>query len=179
MFKSKIEGVYVLRLDAENKDLIAELKKPFGRLYPDFEDAIEEIESSEFLISVGDATFANLTKYELYPNIGIIDNLVQRKNHAHDVIRADHILKADNPAGYLTDDLWETIGQALELSDNGECYVIEVAGEEDLAVLPCILMANPETTILYGQPNEGLVVLKARDLKNKAQKLIDGFIEIN
>ena len=89
MFKGKIEGVYVLQLDAENKDLIAELKKPFGELYPDFEDAIEEIKSSEFLISVGDATFANLTKYELYPNIGIIDNLIQRKNHAHDVIRAD------------------------------------------------------------------------------------------
>ena len=88
-------------------------------------------------------------------------------------------MKTDNPAGFLTDDLWETIGQALELSNTGECYVIEVAGEEDLAVLPCILMANPETTILYGQPNEGLVVLKARDLKNKAQKLIDGFIEIN
>ncbi|MBR7049964.1 MAG: GTP-dependent dephospho-CoA kinase family protein, partial [Methanobrevibacter sp.] len=106
-----------------------------------------------------------------------IDNLIQRKNHTHEIIRADHILKADNPAGCITDDLWETIGQALELSDNGECYVIEVAGEEDLAVLPCILMANPETTILYGQPNEGLVLLKARELKNKAQMLIDGFIE--
>ena len=168
----------MLRLDAElNNDIILELKRPLGRLYPDFEDAIDEIKSSEFLISVGDETFKNLTEYELYPNIGIIDNLIQRKNHTHDVICADHILEADNPAGCITDDLWETIGQALELSNNGECYVIEVAGEEDLAVLPCILMANPETTILYGQPNEGLVLLKVSDVKNKAQRLIDGFIE--
>ena len=168
----------MLRLDAElNKDIIAELKKPLGKLYPNFEDAIDEIKSSEFLISVGDATFSNLTKYELYPNIGIIDNLIQRKNYNHDVIRADHILKANNPAGFITDDLWETIGQALELSNNGECYVIEVAGEEDLAVLPCILMANPETTILYGQPNEGLVLLKVSDTFTKAKKLIDGFIK--
>ena len=86
-------------------------------------------------------------------------------------------IKADNPAGYITDDLWETIGQALELSNSGECYVIEVVGEEDLAVLPCIIMANPETTILYGQPNEGLVLLKVSDVKNKAQRLIDGFIK--
>ena len=149
----------MLRLDAElSKDIIMELKKPLGKLYPDFEDAIDEIKSSEFLISVGDATFGNLTKYELYPNIGIIDNLIQRKNHTHEIIRA-------------------AIGKALELSNSGECYVIEVAGEEDLAVLPCILMANPETTILYGQPNEGLVLLKVSDLKDKAQKLIDGFIE--
>ena len=168
----------MLRLDAElNKDIIIELKKPLGKLYPDFEDAIDEIKSSEFLISVGDETFKNLTKYELYPNIGIIDNLIQRKNHSHDVIHADQILNADNPAGYITDDLWETIGQALELSNTGECYVIEVAGEEDLAVLPCIIMANPETTILYGQPNEGLVLLKVSDVKNKAQRLIDGFIK--
>ena len=169
----------MLHLDAElNKDIMAELKKPLGELYPDFEDAIDEIKSSRFLISVGDATFANLTKYELYPNIGIIDNLIQRKNHTHEVIRADHILKAENPAGYITDDLWETIGEALRLSNTGECYVIEVAGEEDLAVLPCILMADSETTILYGQPNEGLVLLKVRDLTDKAQKLIDGFTEI-
>ena len=113
----------------------------------------------------------------MYPNIGIIDNLIQRKNHTHDVIRADHILNAVNPAGYITDDLWETIGQALELSNSGECYVIEVVGEEDLAVLPCIIMANPETIILYGQPNEGLVLLKVSDVKNKAQKLINGFIK--
>ena len=168
----------MLQLDTENKDLIKSLKEPLGKLYPDFEDAIDEIKSSEFLISVGDATFANLTNHELYPNIGIIDNLIQRKDHTHEIIRADHILKANNPAGYLTDNLWETIEQALELSNNGECYVIDVAGEEDLAVLPCIILANPETTILYGQPNEGLVLLKARDLKNKAEKLIEGFIKI-
>ena len=168
----------MLRLDPVlNKDIIIELKKPLGQLYPDFEDAIDEIKSSEFLISVGDATFNNLTKYELYPNIGIIDNLIQRKNHTHEIIYADHILKAENPAGYITDDLWETIGQALELSNTGECYVIEVAGEEDLAVLPCIIMADPETIILYGQPNEGLVLLKAGDLVNKAKKLINGFIK--
>ena len=168
----------MLRLDAElNKDVIAELKKPLGKLYPDFEDAIDEIKSSKFLISVGDATFSNLIKYELYPNMAIIDNLVQRKNYDHDVIHTENILKANNPAGTITDDLWETIGKALELCDNGECYVIDVAGEEDLAVLPCILMAREDATILYGQPNEGLVILKVSDTIKKAQTLIDAFIE--
>ena len=168
----------MLRLDAElNKDIINDLKKPLGKLYPNFEDAIDEIKSSNFLISVGDATFNNLTKYELYPNIGIIDNLIQRKNHTHENIYADHIFSVDNPAGCITDDLWETIGHALELSNTGESYVIEVKGEEDLAVLPCILLSDSETTILYGQPNEGLVLLKAGDLKNKAQILVDGFIK--
>ena len=160
----------MLRLDAElNKDTISKLKKPLGKLYPHFEDAIEEIKSSEFLISVGDATFNNLTKYELYPDIGTshIGNLGSREN----------ILKAKNPAGTITDDLWETIGQAMKLSGDGNCHVIEVDGEEDLAVLPCILMASDETTILYGQPNEGLVLLKVCDAKDYAQNLIDTFIK--
>lgn len=168
----------MLRLDAElNKDIIIELKKPLGELYPDFEDAIDVIKSSKFLISVGDATFSNLIKYEIYPNLAIIDNLIQRKNYDHEVIHTENILKANNPAGYITDDLWETIGRALRLCDNGECYVIDVAGEEDLAVLPCILMASEDTTILYGQPNEGLVVLNVSDTIEKAQTLIDAFIE--
>ena len=93
----------MLRLDAElNKDTISKLKKPLGKLYPDFEDAIEEIKSSEFLISVGDATFNNLTKYELYPDIGIIDNLIQRKNHNHEVIKAENILKAKTRRTYCS-----------------------------------------------------------------------------
>ena len=55
----------MLPLDAElNKDIIIELKKPLGKLDPDFEDAIDEIKSCEFLISGGYATFANLIKYE-------------------------------------------------------------------------------------------------------------------
>ena len=168
----------MLRLDPVlNKDIIIELKKPLGKLYPDFEDAIDEIKSSEFLISVGDETFTNLIKHELYPNLGIIDNLIQRKNYNHNIISTENILKTTNPAGTITDDLWETIGKALELCGNGECHVIYVAGEEDLAVLPCILMASEDTTILYGQPNEGLVVLKVSDTKEMAQKIIDAFIK--
>ena len=168
----------MLRLDPVlNKDIIIELKKPLGQLYPNFEDAIDEIKSSKFLISVGDETFTNLIKHELYPNLGIIDNLIQRKNYNHDIIPTENILKACNPAGTITDDLWETIGKALELCGNGECHVIDVAGEEDLAVLPCILMASEDTTILYGQPNEGLVVLKVSDTKEMAQKIIDAFIK--
>ncbi len=168
----------MLRLDTElNRDIIIELKKPLGKLYPNFEDAIDRIKSSKFLISVGDATFSNLIEHKLYPNLAIIDNLVQRKNYNHNVIHTENILKTNNPAGYITDNLWETIGEALQLCGNGECYVIEVAGEEDLAVLPCILMASEDTTILYGQPNEGLVILNVSDTIEKAQTLIDAFIE--
>lgn len=168
----------MLRLDAElNSDVIKELKKPLGKLYPDFEDAIEEIKASEFLISVGDATFTNLIYYELYPNLAIIDNLVQRQNFVHKSLVISSISEVVNPAGTITDNLWETIEDSIELAINGENQLINVEGEEDLAVLPCIMIAPENTIVLYGQPNEGLVLLNVSDLKEKTQRLLNGFIK--
>lgn len=133
----------MLKLDADlNSDLILELKKPLGKLYPNFEDAINDIRSAKFLISVGDATLENLLKHKLYPNIGIIDNLIQREDYVHDFIHTENILKTVNPPGTITDDLWETIDNAIKLSNDNNRRLIVVDGEEDLAVLPCILIAN-------------------------------------
>lgn len=166
------------RLDPElNKDVIAELKKPLGKLFPNFEDAINEITSSKFLISVGDATFNNLITHDIFPNVGIIDNLIQRKDHSWDYLPIDEILNANNPAGTITENLWETIEQSISLAENGDNQLIVVDGEEDLAVLPCILIAPDDTIVLYGQPNEGLVLLNVSDFREKAQNLIDGFIK--
>lgn len=167
----------MLKLDKDlNKDLIKELKKPLGILFPDFEDAIPNIKSSNYLISVGDETYKNLLEHNIYPNVSIIDNLIQRKNHNHDNIQTDNILKTKNPSGTITDDLWETIEQAIKLSDENKQLIV-VDGEEDLAVLPCIILAPKETTILYGQPNEGLVLLKVSECKIQAENMLDQFIK--
>lgn len=166
------------RLDPElNKDVIAELKVPLGPLYPEFEDALDVITSAEFLISAGDETFKNLIAHDILPDVGIIDNLIQRKNHTHNLLAIDNILKAVNPAGTITRNLWETIEKSIELAEKGDNQLIVVDGEEDLAVLPCILIAPENTIVLYGQPNEGLVVLNVSDLKIKAQELLNGFIK--
>lgn len=166
------------RLDAElNRDTIDELKKPLGKLFSNFEDAIPEITSSPFLISVGDATFNNLINNNILPNVGIIDNLIKRKNHVWDHLPMENILNVKNSAGTITDDLCKCIKEAILLAEDGEDQLIIVDGEEDLAVLPCILIAPEDTIILYGQPNEGLVLLNASDFKEKAYNLINNFIK--
>ena len=165
----------MFRLDENSID---EFKKPLGKLYPDFEDAIPLIKEASFLISVGDQTLKNLLDNDLYPNLGIIDNRIQRKDHNHDIIRTENILKADNPAGTITVNLWETIESAISsiLEDN-EKRIIEVKGEEDLAVLPCLLIAPEDAVILYGQPNEGLVFVNVFETKDKATRLMTFFNE--
>ena len=159
-----------------DENLIGEFKAPLGKLYVDFEDAIPMIKEASFLISVGDQTTKNLVDIDLIPNLGIIDHRIQRKNHNHDIIRTDNILNADNPAGTITEDLWETIEESIGLSlYDKENRIIVVNGEEDLAVLPCLLIAPEDAVILYGQPNEGLVFVNVSEGKNKAERLMTFF----
>ena len=161
-----------------DENSIDEFKRPLGKLYVDFEDAIPMIKEASFLISVGDQTTKNLVDIDLIPDLGIIDNRIQRKDHNYDIIRTENILNADNPAGTITENLWETIEEAISLTleDSGN-RIIVVKGEEDLAVLPCLLIAPEDAVVLYGQPNEGLVFVNVFEGKDKATKLMTYFIE--
>ena len=142
----------MFRLDENSID---EFKAPLGKLYADFEDAIPKIKEASFLISVGDQT-----------------------DHNHDIIRTENILEADNPAGTITENLWETIEEAISLTlKDSENRIIVVKGEEDLAVLPCLLVAPENAVVLYGQPNEGLVFVNVFEGKDKATKLMTYLIE--
>ena len=161
-----------------DENLIGEFKKPLGKFDPEFEDAIPMIKEANFLISVGDQTTKNLVDNDLIPDLGIIDNRIQRKDHNHDIIRTENILEADNPAGTITENLWETIESAINSTiEDEENRIIVVEGEEDLAVLPCLLMAPEDGVILYGQPNEGLVFVNVMDAKDLAIKLLTYFNE--
>ena len=152
-----------------DENLIGEFKKPLGKLYPEFEDAIPMIKEANFLISVGDQTTKNLVDNDLIPDL----------DHNHDIIRTENILEADNPAGTITENLWETIEEAISLTlKDSENRIIVVKGEEDLAVLPCLLVAPEDAVILYGQPNEGLVFVNVSDGKDKAAKLMTYFKEM-
>ena len=165
----------MFRLD---ENLIGEFKAPLGKLYINFEDAIPMIKEASFLISVGDQTTKNLVDNDLIPNLGIIDNRIQRKDHNYDIIRTENILNADNPAGTITENLWETIDEAISLNlEDDENRIIVVKGEEDLAVLPCLLIAPEDAVILYGQPNEGLVFVNVFEGKGKAERLMTFFNE--
>ena len=51
---------------------------------------------------------------------------------------------------------------------------ILVTGEEDLLVLPVCIHAPENSVVMYGQPNEGLVIVKINsEIRNKAQSLLD------
>ena len=162
------------------KELRKKFKAPLGELYDSLDDIKDSLSKYDYIISVGDVTTSNLIESQIFPNLGIIDNKIQRGDSTKEIKYNAILLNAKNPAGTITDDLWETINDAISSIKNSENkYLIVVKGEEDLAVLPCIIMAPKNTVIMYGQPNEGLVVLDAETVKKKAEKLINEFEEIN
>lgn len=149
------------------------LKEPFGRLYPSPTKA--PIPEGAFIISVGDVTTHRLLQAGLKPRLAIIDNRVQRKASNYRIQYDAKILKCENPPATITDELWTSIKKAINSEDD---YLIIVDGEEDLAVLPSIILAPPDAIILYGQPNEGVVLVKAEKMKQKAENLIREFKEV-
>lgn len=162
------------------KELRRELKDPLGNLYNSLEEVKDSLSKYNYIISVGDVTTKNLIESEIYPNLGIIDNRIQRMDSDHEINYHATILNAENPPGTITKDLWETIDRAISSSKNSKKnFLIVVEGEEDLAVLPSIILAPKNTVLMYGQPNQGLVVVEVEKLKKKAEELINKFEEAN
>ena len=77
----------------------------------------------------------------------------------------------DNPAAEITSQSITVIKKAFTLQAPVR---ILVNGEEDLLVLPVCIHAPENAVVLYGQPNEGLVIVRITpEIRNKVQTLLD------
>ena len=80
-------------------------------------------------------------------------------------------LTAKNPQAAIDKDIWNTLKQAL-VSPKKE--KIRIDGEEDLLVLPLILLSEPDTIIAYGLPHEGISYLSPdKKTKTKAESILN------
>jgi len=157
------------------ENLRAELKKPLGILLKDVdatkENILKNILSSSFIISVGDATTEKLIKYGIIPSLQIVDGLEKRAKRELPAASVKTSLSCSNPAAEITSDSIDTIMRALR---SPTPVRITVMGEEDLLVLPVCVFAPENSVVLYGQPNEGLVIVKVSpQIRNKAHSIMD------
>ncbi|MEN4006756.1 MAG: GTP-dependent dephospho-CoA kinase family protein [Methanobacteriaceae archaeon] len=152
-----------------------EFKKPFGKIYPTLDDINRSVLENHFIISVGDETTNNLLNAGIIPEISIIDNIIERKPSKHSIEYSAVTLNAVNPPGAITDELWVTIQKSFARKSN---VLIVVNGEEDLAIIPCVLMAPEGSLILYGQPGEGIVLVEVDKVREKAKEMLNYFEEV-
>jgi uncharacterized protein (UPF0218 family) len=154
------------------------LKKPLGTLFRgSLEEkmtkvrALIEKEKPAKIVTVGDKVSQDLFNYDMLPNILIVDNKIMRKEIPPVSVTADKIMDVKNPPGTITGEAWSVIEKAME---NSHRTKIVVDGEEDLLTLVAILTAPESSLVLYGQPCEGVVVVKATaEMKRKIREIVD------
>ena len=128
-------------------------------------------QNPSLIISVGDVVSHNMIQYEIFPDLLIVDNRVMRKPIQPININADQTLHARNPPGTLTDEAWVTIRDAIE--QNGQTRVI-IDGEEDLLTIAVVVTAPKDAIVVYGQPHEGIVIVKVtEETKKRMLHIID------
>jgi len=157
-------------------DLRDQLKNPLGNLIKDNdidkENIIKEISAESVLITVGDRTTENMLKLGLKPQIQIIDGLEKRNQRLvpkDDTINTN--LSCKNPPGEITEESTQVIQKAFSCESPVR---ITVDGEEDLLVLPVCMSAPENSVVMYGQPNEGLVLVHVTpEIQAKVQKILD------
>ena len=157
-------------------DLRDQLKTPLGNLIsdndPNKENIIKKITAESIIITVGDRTTENMLQLGLKPQIQIIDGLEKRNQRivpADDTINTN--LSCKNPPGEITEESMQIIQKAFSCESPVR---ITVDGEEDLLVLPVCIHAPKNSIVIYGQPNEGLVIVTITpEIRAKVQKILD------
>jgi len=157
-------------------DLRDQLKNPLGNLVsdndPNKENIIKKITAESIVITVGDRTTENILQLGLKPQIQIIDGLEKRNQRIapiDDTINTK--LSCRNPPGEITEESIQIIKKAF--SSEPPVRIV-VDGEEDLLVVPVCIFAPENSIVMYGQPNEGLVIVRITpEIRAKVQKILD------
>ncbi|MDH7557214.1 MAG: DUF359 domain-containing protein [Candidatus Bathyarchaeota archaeon] len=152
-------------------ELRIRLKKPLGTLIRgSFAEAmtrfkeIVDKEKPASVISVGDTVSRNLLENRILPQLSIVDNRVMRRI-AQPLPPTEHkTVNVKNPPGTITEEAVIAIQDALKSAWKTK---IVVDGEEDLLTLIAVLYAPENAFVVYGQPYEGIVVVKATSDKKE------------
>lgn len=158
-------------LTDEQRDI---LKKPFGRLVADNQITRVLLQTmigkSDLVVTVGDATTQRIEELGIFPRIEIVDGREQRTLRQLPPTSITATLECTNPPGTLYDESIDTVRRAL---DSKTPVRIIVDGEEDLFVLLVCDMYPDGTVVVYGQPNEGIVVVHVNPMvRDKAHGIL-------
>jgi len=146
------------------------LKRPLGELISgtpaDCIRRLMEIVAEEKparLILVGDTVARNVIQMEIKADVIIIDGMEKRQKAAEFNYTADNIFRTQNSPGTIESGAWRVIEEAVRRGNS----VVKVDGEEDLLTLPAVLSAPERSIVIYGQPGEGLVIVRISAEKKK------------
>jgi len=123
------------------------------------------------VVSVGDVVSRSMIQSNIPPQVLVVDNRVMREPITPISVDVDQTLRVKNPPGTLTEEVWPTMERAIQ--PNRRTRVL-VEGEEDLLTLAAVLCAPLGSFVVYGQPHEGIVVVKVTEpMKETVRGLVE------
>jgi pantetheine-phosphate adenylyltransferase len=167
-------------------------KKPFGKIFSSkrqfqintMKKAIDWATRNnlEPIITVGDVVTHNALKLKAKLHLHIIDFHVQRVKkymNSNEIGPIKHLkhYKIINKPGTISESLVKSINAALK---SKQASVIQVQGEEDLAVLPVTLLCPLNGVIFYGHYQHGVIGVKVSEKKKKeALNIVENIKRLN
>lgn len=101
-------------------------------------------------------------------DIGIFDGKMRREKTKENL---PFSLRCSNPAGTIQEEVWPVIKKAINENKN-----VFVDGEEDLLVIPAVLLSENNTIVVYGLFEKGICVVEvSEETKNNFKKLLSKF----
>jgi uncharacterized protein (UPF0218 family) len=162
------------------EDLKPLLKKPLGILIPGgVDETVHELvkiiksKGKVKLIAVGDVVSKTITAIGLKADLYITDSRSLRAPVEEPKLAniTEAVYRVRNPPGHISSEAEEAVKIALS---SGCTSWIKVEGEEDLLTLIAIAEAPLNSIVLYGQPNEGVVVVQVDEkVKQWIRSIID------
>ncbi|HXZ89680.1 MAG TPA: GTP-dependent dephospho-CoA kinase family protein [Candidatus Dormibacteraeota bacterium] len=128
------------------------------------------------LILVGDSVSKQATRAGIAPDVMIIDNLEKRQRATACAHPHNRVIKAKNQAGKIEHNARLAVEQAIR----GEADLVEIEGEEDLLAIIAVIAAPVGSLVVYGQPNEGVVLVRvSAQNKLKASRILEQMDRLN
>jgi len=152
------------------EELRPELKKPWGTAVFGTDNEIFKrcqklIKEKKFqkVITVGD--YCSLA----FPSdIKIFDGKMEKRQIENTL---SFSLECSNPAGVIAKEVWPVIKQAIKENRN-----VFVNGEEDLLVIPVVLLSEENTAVVYGLPGKGVCLIEVSEkIKKELKELLKKF----
>ena len=155
------------------KELRGELKEPLGPVYTDTDALLAD--AGDPIICVGDIVTYHLLEGGRRPDVALVDGKTKRERVEREILDAidgfDRQREVENPPATLTAELLDVLVDAI---DSDGSTVITVEGEEDLAALPAIVAAPDGASVVYGQPDEGMVLVTVDEaLRKECRDLLE------
>ncbi|WP_254840018.1 GTP-dependent dephospho-CoA kinase family protein [Natronomonas marina] len=152
--------------------LRGELKEPLGPVYTDAEVLYGDATAP--IVAVGDIVTYHLLEAGHRPDVALVDGKTKRERVEREILDAidgfDHRIEVENPPATLTEELLSALVDAVGREGS---VVITVRGEEDLAALPAVVAAPDGASVVYGQPDEGMVLASVdEELRVRCRELL-------